>query len=357
MIKKELTKHKEILFIVFASIIAGFIAKLPVIFSLDEEFFYPRNIGFIIFPVLALYFSWKNQLSATKIASIAAIFIVSAVYINLLPNVENDTLILACIHLILLMWSILGFAFTGEIKNALQKRLGYLKYSGDLAVITTLILISGGLLSAITIALFELIDLKIADFYFQNIGIFGLVAAPIVGTYLIQTNPQLIGKVSPLIAKIFSPLVLVMLVVYLTAIIFSGKDPYNNREFLLIFNILLIGVMALIFFSAADTTDRPKTNFQNWILFLLSAVTIIVNGVALSAIVFRISEWGITPNRAAVLGANLLILINLIIVTIQLYKVISHKSEINTVGETISRYLPIYVIWTAIVTFLFPLIF
>jgi len=357
MMKKELTKHKEILFIIFASIIAGLIAKLPLIFSLDEEFFYPRNMGFIIFPVLALYFGWKNQLSAPKMAFIAAFFVLSAVFINSLPNIENDTLILSCIHLILLMWSVLGFAFTGELKNTLQKRLGYLKYSGDLAVITTLILISGGLLSAITIALFELIDLKIADFYFQNIGIFGLVAAPIVGTYLIRTNPQLIGKVSPLIAKIFSPLVLVMLVVYLAAIIFSGKDPYNNREFLLIFNVLLIGVMALIFFSAADISEKPKTNFQNWILFLLSAVTIIVNGVALSAILFRISEWGITPNRAAVLGANLLILVNLVLVTIQIYKVISRKREIDAVGEVISRYLPVYVIWTAIVTFLFPAIF
>ncbi|MEX2568811.1 MAG: hypothetical protein WD431_22910, partial [Cyclobacteriaceae bacterium] len=39
-----------------------------------------------------------------------------------------------------------------------------------------------------------------------------------------------------------------------------------------------------------------------WVLLLLSAVTIIVNGITLSAILFRISEWGITPNRAAVLG-------------------------------------------------------
>src|SRR4028118_2180255 len=95
---------------------------------------------------------------------------------------------------------------------------------------TGLILISGAILTGITIGLFSLIGFNIEKVYFDYVGIFGLAAAPVVGTYLTQTNPQLVGKVSPVIAKIFSPLVLVMLVVYLTAIIYSGKDPYNDRE-------------------------------------------------------------------------------------------------------------------------------
>lgn len=355
--KKTLTDHKEIIFIVIASVIAGFIAKFPAIFSMDEEFFYPRNIGFIVFPGLSAYFAWKNRLSAWKIGIVTSLFILGAIFINTRPNIENDTLILSCIHLILFMWSILGFAFTGDLSNNSEKRMGFLKYTGDLAVMMALIVISGGILSAITLALFNMIGYKIEDFYFQNVAIYGLVAAPVVGTYLIQSNPQLVGKISPLIARIFSPLVLIMLVIFLTAIAFSGKDPFNDREFLLIFNVLLIGVMALIFFSVSDSENRSVGRFQRWILFLLSAITILVNGVALSAILFRISEWGITPNRAAVLGANLLILINLIFVSINILKVITGKSESDAVGKTISRYLPVYVIWTAIVTFLFPVIF
>jgi hypothetical protein len=163
--------------------------------------------------------------------------------------------------------------------------------------------------------------------------------------------------VSPVIAKIFSPLVVVMLVIYLAAMVYSGKDPYNDREFLLIFNALLIGVMAIIFFSVAETSKTTKSQAEIWILFLLSIVTIIVNGIALSAIVYRISEWGITPNRTAVFGGNVLILINLLLVTAQLLKVLSKKANITKVGKAIARYLPIYLLWTIIVTFLFPLLF
>jgi hypothetical protein len=88
----------------------------------------------------------------------------------------------------------------------------------------------------------------------------------------------------------------------------------------LIFNALLIGVMAIIFFSVAETSTTTKGRTEIFVLLLLSIVTIIVNGIALSAILFRIAEWGVTPNRAAVLGSNFLILINLLLVTGQLYK-------------------------------------
>lgn len=349
---------RELLMVLLAALVAGLIAKLPAILSINEEFFYPRNIGFIIFPLLTAYFALKNKLSMGKMALVAGISIAGLVFINSLPDVnKSDTTVLSCIHLLLVLWSLLGFAFVGENRNNSDARLGFLKYNGDLVVITTLIVIAGVILSGITIGLFTIIGYNIREFYFMNIVIFGLPAVPILGTYLTQTNPQLVGKVSPVIARIFSPLVLFMLTVYLIAMIFSGKDPYNDREFLLVFNALLIGVMALIFFSVAETSRSAKSNLEIWVLTLLSVMTIIVNSIALSAILFRIAEWGITPNRIAVLGSNVLILANLLWVTIRLFRVVSRKAGIYEVGKTIAYFLPVYFIWTVIVTFVFPLIF
>lgn len=350
--------RQDLVFVITAALLAGVIAKLPAIFSIDKEFFYPRNAGFIIFPALSAYFAWKHKLSANKIAFIVGTTLLGLIFINFLPPAgKSDTLQLACIHLLLVLWSVLGFAFVGEKSNDAEKRLDYLSYNGDLVVMTTLIGIAGAILSGVTIGLFSLIGLNIEAFYFEHIVVFGLPAAPILGTYLTRTNPQLVGKVSPVIAKIFSPLVLVMLVIYLVAIIYSGKDPYNDREFLLLFNALLIGVMAIIFFSVAETSRKGKNLAETWVLFLLSAVTILVNGIALSAILFRISTWGITPNRAAVLGSNVLILINLLLVAAQLFRVLAKRTAITTVGKAIAFFLPIYCLWAIIVTFIFPLLF
>jgi len=348
---------RELVFVLIAALIAGCIAKLPAFFSIDEEFFYTRNIGFIVFPVLSAYFARRNKLSTAKIAVLAGAMLIGLIFINSLPVKETDTLILSCIHLVLCLWAVLGFAFVGETGNEDGKRLGFLKYNGDLVVICALIGIAGLIMSGITVGLFSLIGFNIEKFYFQNIAVFGLAAIPVVGTYLTQTNPQLVGKVSPVIAKIFSPLVLVMLVIYLFAMVYSGKDPYNDREFLLVFNALLVGVMAIIFFSVAETAGTTRSQAEIWILLLLSVITIIVNGVALSAIVFRITEMGFTPNRTAVLGANILILVNLLLVSAKLFGVISKKADISGVGQVMARYLPIYFSWAIIVTFLFPLVF
>jgi hypothetical protein len=251
----------------------------------------------------------------------------------------------------------LGFTYVGGERKDLSRRIDFLRYNGDLVVITTLILIAGALMTGLTVALFSLIDVEIMGFYMSYVVVYGLAAAPIVGTYVIQSNPHLVNAVSPVIAKLFSPLVLVTLAVYLAAMLASGQDPYNDREFLLTFNLLLIGVMAIILFSVAGAARSATSKVGTLILLLLAILTIVVNGIALMAILFRISEWGFTPNRLAVLGGNVLILTNLLIVTYQLSLAVYKGSGNEGVERSIAQFLPIYSLWTAIVVFGFPFIF
>ena len=348
----------ELIFVMIASLLAGVIAKIPAFLNINPESFYQRNIGFIIFPILTTYFIWRYRLSTKKIVSAGVAFLIALIFINLLPgNNKPDTLILSCIHLPLFLWAVLGFSYIGDNIRNYHKRIEFLRYNGDLVIMSTLILIAGAILTVITIGLFGLIGFKIEKFYTEYIVVCGAAALPMVATYITQTNPQLVNRVSPVIAKIFSPLVLITLVVYLVAMLFSGKDPYNDRDFLMVFNFLLIGVMAIILFSVAETFKRKENRTDSFILLALSIVTVIVNGIALSAILFRISTWGISPNRLAVLGANILMLTNLLIVTFKLFRIVSKKADISEAENAISKFLPVYIIWTIIVTFIFPLIF
>ena len=351
-------QKQDLLFVAGLSLIAGIIAKIPDFTSLSPDYFFPRNISFIVFPVLVAYFAKKHLLSMKQMAAVSAGIIASAVYINVLPGTDQtDTFFLACIHLPLVLWMILGYVYTGESPRSYRKRLDFLSYNGDLVIMTTLIVISGALFTAITLGLFQLIDLNIEDFYFEYIAIWGIAAAPVIGTHLVRTTPQLVGKVTPVIAKIFTPVVFVMLTIYLAAVLYTGKDPYNDREFLIIFNALLVGVMAIILFSISENSYTEKNKLSLFMLSGLSVVTIILNGIALSAILFRIWEWGITPNRAAVVGINLLIFINLVLIAISLIKNLIRGRQSDSVEKSIARFLPVYAVWVAIVTFIFPLIF
>jgi hypothetical protein len=323
-----------------------------------EDFFYQRNISFIVLPLLTAYFAWRNSVPVKNIVIASVITLVSVCHINLLPeSSKSDTLLLACIHLPFFLWTVLGYIFTGNDTGDLRKRLDFLRYNGDLLVMTAIILIAGAILTGITIGLFALIKIEIQEFYFRYIAVWGLASAPIVGTYLVQTNPQLVSRVSPVIARVFTPLVLVMLVIYLIAVVQTGKDPYNDREFLLIFNALMIGVMAIILFSITEHAERPVGRVGILLLSALCIVTILISGIALSAIIFRITQFGITPNRLAVLGGDVLIFINLLLVIFRLLKAAGDSSKIGEVGKAIAAFLPLYSLWAALVTFIFPVLF
>jgi hypothetical protein len=351
----------DILILIVSCIISGFLIKIPTLFDVDLHnfFFYEKNAGTIVFLGLTIYTIWTKRIfEQKKLLKTILAFLIPIIYINLLPSDKNsDSINLAYIHLVLLMWCIYGLVYIGfDIKDK-SKRIEFIRHNGDLAIMGALILIAGGILTGITIGLFSAINIHIQKFYMDNVVMIGLVSAPIVTKYIIENYLTLTNKIAPIIAGIFSPLVLITLVIYLIAIVVSGKDPYNDRDFLLIFNIMLLGVMGIIVFSVSETSIKRKQKLNEMLLFILSIITLIINLIALSAIFYRLGEYGITPNRLAVLGSNILIFGNLVLIMIDLYKINFKKSEIEKVGLTISKYLPVYILWILIVIFAFPLFF
>ena len=348
----------EIIFIVVAAFMGGLIAKMPSFLGVEYDVYMSKNIGFVVFPILTLYFIWKQKLAMTKFILPLILFIGSAIFMNSLPyNEKSATFILSTIHLPIFLWAILGYAFIGCDLNNSQKKIAFLKFNGNFIVMTGLIFISGMFFTGITIALFGLLKMDIQTFYFEQIAVWGLAAMPMLSTYLIQNNPELVNKISPTIAKIFTPIVFVTLLVFLIALIYTGKDIYNDRNFLLLFNALLIGVMAIILFSLTEATNNTSAKFNFIILLGLALLAIIANAIALSAILFRLSEFGLSPNRIAVLGANLLIFIHLLFVSYGLFKNLKGKASIQDVEGDIALFIPVYAVWAAFVTFAMPFIF
>ena len=353
-----LGSQREIGLVVALAIIAGLIANIANLPKINIELFFTRNAAFIIIPFLTAYFTFKQQLSFRIKIIVSLIIIFLACYVNLLPdNSQSSTINLVYIHIPILLWSILGYAYLGNEFLSKEKRINFLKFNGDLLIMSVIILLSCILFTLITFGLFNLIGIKIENFYVQYIAIWGIGAIPIIATYLVYNNPNLINRISPLIAKTFTPLVFINLFIYLVTLIYMGKYPHNDRNLLLVYNLLLVAVLALIFFSIAENKISKENYFSALLLFGLSLLTIIINGIALSAIIFRIWEFGITPNRIAVLGGNILIFINLIMVFFDLLKMVSKKSDSLKVEDSIAKYLPVYAVWVAVVVLIIPILF
>jgi hypothetical protein len=354
-------RRKDLLFLIFTCVIAGLLIQIPKIFSLsqDDSFFYLRNAGLIVFFGLTLFAFLVNKAARLHHVVITSlVFVVAAVYINLLPaNIESQSVRLAMIHLPLVLWCLYGLVFINFDTYNKQKRLNYIKHNGDLAILIAIIAVAGGILTGLTIAMFSAIGLNIEQFYFDYIVVWALVAAPIVATFISRTYPAIANKIAPVIASIFSPLVFITLLVFLVSIAITGKNPYHDRDFLILFNLVLVGVMAIVVFSISNTLNKNEHRFHAIMLLALTSITLIIDLIALSAIVFRIGEYGITPNKTVVLGSNLLILINITLIIRDLYSAGFKNNGIQRVENTITGYLPIYFLWAIFVVFGIPLLF
>ena len=130
-----------------------------------KEIFYAKNAGIIVFSGLTLYIAWSNKVfDLKKLLPVLGAFLVLTVYVNLLPSVtDSDSINLVYIHLPLLMWCIFGLVFIDFNLKDKIKRIEYIRYNGDLAILMAIIVIAGGILTGITIGLFDAIGINIEE--------------------------------------------------------------------------------------------------------------------------------------------------------------------------------------------------
>lgn len=350
--------RNELWMVICVAAAASIVALVPSFITIEQDVYYSRNIGFILFGALMAYFIFKQKQVLSSIVLPAVVTIASVVYMNLLPNIpKSDSIVQATIHMPLLLWVVFGYVFMNGGFAKSNSRISFLRFNGDFMVMSGLMLIAGGLFCAITIGLFSLIGIRIEYYFAHYLVPIGLSSAPVVAAFLVQNNNQLVSKISPVIARIFTPIVFVTLFIFIATVIATGNYPNSNRDFLMLFNVLLVAVMALILFSLTEITKSSNQKINQWLLLGLSVLTIVVNIIALSSISYRINSYGLSANRLSVLGTDLLILFNLILVSRKLFLIVRGKVGVEDVEQSLAVFLPVYFIWTAFVAFGFPILF
>ncbi|MEK7274958.1 MAG: DUF4153 domain-containing protein [Candidatus Desantisbacteria bacterium] len=352
-------KSKAIVVTIGLSLIAGTLIKLPdFIAAMNDELYFTRNTGFIVIMALAAYFLIVKINRKCDICVVVLPALIGLLFINLLPDrSDSQTITLSYLHMPFFVWSLLGLSYLGGSWRNLQHCMEFIRYNGELVVYTTIILMGGTVLTVITMALFELINVRIENWYMKYVVLYGTVASPIVGTLIIDNMVGKRFKIAPLLARIFTPLFLVTVIAYLVAMIIRQKSPYTDREFLITFNGLLLIVLSLSILAIAERNTKGRVGISDIMNIGLVAGTLIIDMVALSAILFRLSSYGFTPNRVAVLGANVIVFCHLAGILYFYIRVMKENSRIIMLENWIARYIPIYTAWSIIVAFGFPIAF
>lgn len=359
-------RWQELALVVLLSLAAGTATRilLEIIGDWDKvPSINPINLLFPVSVALMVYFLLENRPNMRLVFSIALAFAIAVIYVNIIYvvhrlNVEqSSSIMLSIFHLPLFLWVLLGLAYTGQNPMDRYRRVEYLRYSGEMLINTSIILLGGIVLTMLTFQLFQAIEVDISEFYMKNIAVFGAVASPIVGTYLTRILSKISRNLAPILANVFSPLVLATLTAYLVTLIVMRKNPYADRNYLLMLNIWLVGILALAAFTASERQASDPRLPSDYVAFLLVLVALVVDSIALSAILFRLSAWGLTPNRAAVLGMNVIVFVNLLGIAREYLKFFKGTVHADSIKLSIAGYLPVYAFWAAFVTFGFPIVF
>lgn len=347
----------NLIYTVIAGLVCGTIFKIPQIFGINSQNFIIDNIAFTVLPALALFYLLKFEAERKRYFIIFSGVLAGVLYMNLLPWQDgSQTRILSAVHFSFIMWVVLGAAYMNFDITSRNARMQFLKRNGDTFVLSGVIICAGMLLTMLTVAMFGVIKVRIDNILGDYVVVYGLASAPLVANFMIESSPKIINKVAPFISKLFTPLMLIVMTGFLIALIFFAKDPFNNREELIVFNVLLGAIIAVVVFTFSGNSENYRSVY-NKILLLLSIEAMIINSIALSAIVYRLFSFGVSPNRIAVLGANLLLFSNLILITIKLIQFIRNKAAAENVESGMTVMLPYYAVWAVIVAVLMPVFF
>ena len=356
------SSRREISVVVALTIGAALAVKLPELFGLelfgDGTRFYARNLSLFVLPFLTGYFAWKRRLDMVSLIWLALAFAAAAVVANVFPfTPEGSTEILLALHLPIALWMPVGIAYTGGAWSQGDGRMDFVRFSGELFIYYVLIAFGGVVLTGFTLAMFDSIGLdveRLAEAWLLPCGALGAV---IVGAWLVEAKQNVIENMAPVLTSLFTPLFVVVLLAFLTTMVWTGSGIDVEREVLIGFDLLLVLVLGLLLYAVSARDPQAGPNVFDALQLLLVASALIVNGVALAAIAARISEFGFSPNKVAALGENVILLVNLSWSAWLYARFVTGRGQFGALERWQMAYLPIYAVWAALVVVLFPPLF
>ncbi len=312
----------------------------------------------------------KNQVRALAMG--LGLFAAAAYAMLLTPSLEapwniNGYLDLAAIHLPLLSWITLGISVLG-FKSSAEDRFAFLIKSIEVMITAGLYLIAGIVLGGITIGMFEALSISLPEIWMRLIAAGGFGLLPVLAVASVydptmapseQDFDQGLSKFIATMMRLLLPLTLGVLAIYIFVIPFNFLEPYENRDVLIVYNLMLFAIMGLLLGATPIRGDDLSPQLQKWLRMGIIVVAILAELVslyALSATVYRTIEGGLTMNRLTIIGwnsINISILFGLIYMQFRA----GRERWIAALKSVFSLATNAYLVWGLFIVIIIPLLF
>ncbi|GAB4480403.1 MAG: DUF4153 domain-containing protein [Anaerolineae bacterium] len=276
-------------------------------------------------------------------------------------------LILAAIHIPLLCWVGLG-VWTLGIRSGTADRFAFLIKSIEVMIVAGLYLLAGMAFGGITIGMFEALGITLPEIVLRLIAAGGLGLLPVLALATIydptaapsaQDFEQGLSRFIATMMRLLLPLTLAVLAIYLLVVPFNFFAPFENRDVLIVYNLMLFGIVGLLLGATPVKAGDLSPDLQKYLrtgIMIVAGLAVLVSLYALSAVVYRTFQGELTPNRLTVIGWNSInigILVALIILQVRAGRV----HWIEALQTVFSRATTVYLAWGLFLLIALPILF
>jgi hypothetical protein len=348
----------EALVFALAAAVAIQVARLAARFPEEEAGWLMRNISVFVLPFLAGYFARRRQLDTRRWVITVAPFVLVTLVVNLYPyRAGSATELLVALHLPVVLWFAVAYPYMGGTTRSHERRMDFVRFTGEWVIYYVLIALGGGVLLLLTGLILEPIGTDLAERVVEWVLPSGAAGAVIVAAWLVESKQHVVENMAPVLTMLFTPLFAVMLTVAAATYAVSGVAGAFDRELLGVFDALLVVVLGLVLYAMSAREPASPAGLMDRLLLLAVASALVLDVLVLGAMVARIGDLGLTPNRAAALGLNLVLLVNLAGTAWLSMRFLTGRIAFHRLERWQTSYLPVFALWAATVVAILPPLF
>ena len=186
-------------------------------------------------------------------------FGLAAILVNVYPyDADSATEKLVALHLPVVLWFAVAYPYMGGTIRSHQRRMDFVRFTGEWFIYYVLIALGGGVLMALTAGILEPTGVDV-DRVAQWILPSGAAGAVVVAAWLVESKQQVVENMAPVLTMIFTPLFAVMLACAAVVYAVTGLGDAFDRELVSVFDALLVVVLALVLYgmSARAPSTAP----------------------------------------------------------------------------------------------------
>jgi hypothetical protein len=334
------------------------IARLAAGIPDQQPGWFLRNLALLVLPFLAGYFVVRRRLPLGRALVTLVPFALAAVIVNVYPFEEGgSTEQLVAAHLPVVLWFAVAYPYMSGEWRSQERRMDFVRFTGEWFIYYVLIALGGAVLVGLTVLVLEPSGIVDSEQIFQWVVPTGAAGAVVIAAWLVESKQRVVENMAPVLTMIFTPLFALMLVVAVGIYAFSGVAGVFDRELLGVFDALLVVVFGLVLYaiSARDSSAPPGWMDRIQLVAVVSALVLDV--IVMTTMIVRIGDLGFTPNRAAALGLNVVLLVNLAGAALLSIRFLTNRSTFHRMERWQTSYLPVFALWATAAVVLLPPLF